>query len=97
MNNVTLEFAINDFILGRGTDIPSQEVCEILVNNHSIINSFIKDALNKGLKNISIMPYGEKIQCWENPTFYGNCSKTINILDKNDKDKVLLEVNFDRN
>tara|TARA_B100000927_G_C16149479_1_gene342719 strand:- start:272 stop:562 length:291 start_codon:yes stop_codon:yes gene_type:complete len=89
--------AINDFILGKGKDIPSQDVCEILIQKHPIVNKFISEAINNKIEKISIMPYGETLQCWSNPVVYGNCSRTIPILDPNDDNITLIEVNFDRN
>ena len=96
--DIELQAAINDFILGEGKGSPSQEVCEILIKKHPIINNFVRDALKKeNLKKISIMPYGDSLQCWENPVFEGSCSITMPILDPNDTTKTILEVVFDRN
>lgn len=92
-----LNTAINDFILGKGIGNPSQSTCEILIREHPIINKFVADAINDKMERISIMPFENKIQCWKNPTFYGNCSTTLPIMDPNDSDRILLEVNFDRN
>lgn len=87
--------AIDDFVLGNGTNVPNQEVCEVLINEHPIINKFISDAIQNNLQNISIMPYGNTLQCWSNPVVYGSCSTTIPI--RNSNSETILEVNFDRN
>lgn len=90
-----LNNAINDFILGNGKDIPNQKVCEFLINNHHIVNKFISDAINNKIEKISIMPYGNELHCYNNPIFSGTCSRTIPILDSNNK--TILDVIFDRN
>lgn len=91
----SLENAIDDFIRGNGKGIPSEHTCDILVNNFKPINNLIKKSLEKKLKKISIMPYGDSLQCWENPVYVGNLSRSIHILDENGNSN--MEVIFDRN
>jgi len=96
MNSIEkINNAVNDFILGKGSDIPKQEVCELLINNHPTVNKFISDAINNKIEKISIMPYGNELHCYNNPIFSGTCSRTIPILDSNNE--TILEVIFDRN
>lgn len=90
-----LNNAVNDFILGNGKDVPKQEVCELLINNHPTVNKFISNAINEKIGKISIMPYGKELHCYNNPIFAGNCSRTIPILNSNNE--TILEVIFDRN
>jgi len=90
-----VDHAINDFVLGNGTDVPSQKVCETLIHGHPVINKFVSDAIENKLQKISIMPYGNTLQCWSNPVVYGSCSTTIPILGS--YNETILEVNFDRN
>ena len=92
---MNIETAVNNFVLGNGKNVPSQEVCEVLINNHPTINKFIKEAIQNKLQKISIMPYGNTLQCWSNPAVYGSCSTTVPILGSNGE--TILEVNFDRN
>ena len=92
---MNIENAINDFVSGNGINVPSQEVCETLINEHPVINKFIEDAIEKKLHRISIMPYENTLQCWSNPEIYGSCSRTIPIIGSNNE--TILEVNFDRN
>ena len=47
---MNIETAVNDFVLGNGTNIPSQEVCEVLINNHPTINKFIKEAIENKIQ-----------------------------------------------
>ena len=90
-----LNEAINDFILGNGKDIPKQKLCEILINNHPVVNKFVSNAINEEISKISIMPFGNEIHCYNNPIFSGNCSRIIPILNSNNE--TILEVVFDRN
>ena len=53
----------------------------------------IENYLQKNL--LSIMPYGNTLQCWSNPDVYGSCSTTIPVLGL--YNETILEVNFDRN
>ena len=89
--------AVDDFVYGKGKNLPSSEVCEILIRNHPVVNKFVSEAITKKLDRISIMPYGDSLQCWENPEFTGCTSTTVTILDPKGSGKVILEVNFDRN
>lgn len=93
--NNELTHAVNDFILGKGQGNPSQSICEVLIQQHPIINKFIVDALKNKTERISIMPFENTIQCYTNPVFYGICSTTLPIMDPNSNR--VLEVNFDRN
>lgn len=90
-----LENAIYDFVKGNGKGIPSEQICEILINKFKPINDFVKDSLKKKIKKISIMPYGDNLQYWENSIYEGVLSRKVHILDKDGNS--VLEVVFDRN
>ena len=90
-----LENAIYDFVKGNGKGIPSEQICEILINKFKPINDFVKDSLKKKIKKISIMTYGDNLQYWENSIYEGVLSRKVHILDKDGNS--VLEVVFDRN
>jgi hypothetical protein len=95
--NITMDDAINDFVKGNGTGMPSDEVCLKLLNSEMVMKS-IKDALNQGVKKIGIMPYDGRLIFVHNPVYIGYCSMSYRLNFRTDDDKKQeIEVCFDRN
>ena len=96
-SNITIDDAVNDFVKGNGTGIPSNEVCLTLLNSEMVMEP-IKDALNQGVKKIGIMPYDNELIVVHDPVYIGYCSMSYRLNFKTDDDKKQeIEVCFDRN
>jgi len=63
-----VEIALIDFVDGKGTGIPSFEVCSALLQT-DMIKNIVTKALNKDIKKIAIQPFGDSLISVNDPIF----------------------------
>ena len=89
-----LHNAIEDFIEGKGTGIPSREVCVTLIRQYRPIGGKIAEHIyDPKVKSLSFMPYGSELIIAINPIFKGQESITLPISLNGSS----IDVTFDRN
>lgn len=66
--NEEVKIAVIDFVDGKGTGVPSFEVCSTLLQT-DMIKDIVKKASNKDIKKIAIQPFGESLISVNNPVF----------------------------
>jgi prolyl-tRNA synthetase len=87
-----LEIALIDFVDGKGTGVPSFEVCSTLLQT-DMIKDIVKKASNKDIKKIAIQPFDESLISVNNPPFTSQNTRFMECM-LNGKS---ITVAFDRN
>lgn len=90
--SISVENAYEDFVDGKGTGIPSYEVCSALISTEDF-NGLVVKAINKGIKKMAFQPFGGSAVVVYEPIYTGPYTQT---LQYKLEDKRII-VCFDRN